>query len=231
MKIVHALLLVCLLLTACSKRDQGATIVDYAGTDFDSLSAAAYEKAAKKLGPILGQDYQAGAGPKLLQSFGSSIFSLWQDGNSLTLDRFTSTGHSVWQVPIDLGLSVTRFAIAPSTDFDQELVLSITCDGKAGQATVLHFVLLDDGPFLVRSTDHEGVLANVVLSQDHPQLVVQAGNVGGTRIEKLAAMVYFARHTAELGKASVRSHLNDMASGNDVWLAQAAAELLTLADQ
>lgn len=234
---MRVILLACLLLllTACQARPDA--VAAHAGTDFATLDRATYLKAAGRLGPALGRPVPAAddlrGGPLWIRAVSAGYQSCWREagtGERAVVQQVGPDGAVAWTAVVGLGEGgrVTSVVVENRAGLGEVLVLR--AEVAASAAAVLYLTTDATGAGLLRAETVEGALANRRVHTDHPALPLRTGDLGGSPVAALAATVHLVTpdHAAERAKPAVRSHLTQLAAGNDPWLAQAAAELLTL---
>ena len=211
-------------------------VVDAADTDFAALESEVYLQQAAALADALGLTAPSdrGTGPREIRAHAGGFLVLWRDaGPALQLLQTDAAGRLRWSAPLRFasGASLAR-AEWKQVDGVDEPVLRVGLDGlPASAASELLFAVAADGPMLIRATTGNGRLANARVDDDHPDLPTVPGAIASDdRVDRLASTVYLAgaERREERSKPGVRSHLQQLAGGTDLWLAQAAAELLTL---
>jgi hypothetical protein len=151
---------------------------------------------------------------------------------TLAIRNITPDGLA-WTRVLELGAGASYgFAtLGKRSGFDLPLLV-LSTEGLAQDAAQRFYIgLAKDRGVLLRVIDGDKSLANGRLSSDHPDLAIDAGDIGSNDPAlQLAATVALsqASQTGERGNARVRSHLNALAGGTDPWLAEAAAEVLSL---
>lgn len=233
--------LVLVLVTACQQRQSDAVIIEAENIDFGALTDEERTRHAERLAPALGVDTPAAgdtrSGPLLIEAVGRPLYSVWlqagAESDALVVQQVAPGSGTVWQqtLPVGAGLPVVGVDLDDGDLLGEPVLTVTTRSSQPAAATVLLFALTGAGPVLVRATTGAGQLANARLHADHPELPVDAGDLtAAARIDRLAATVHLAApdQAAVRGQAGVRSHLEQFATGTDTWLAQAAAELLTL---
>lgn len=233
---------VCLLcLVGCTGRDQADPFATHATTDFATAPDATYVAAAEALSVALGRELSAlpgarGYGPRdilALSDGGHLLVAVepWSEAELVLLARTDARGGVRWQheLPLAAGSVVDG---ARLVDQDGVRLVRLTLS-EAGGVTALYLALSGDGPIVVRA-EAQGALGNARFRQAHPRVPVSPGKLGSDdRIDQLAATVHLAGpgRAGDRGKPVVRGHLEALAGSTDRWLAQAAADLLTMPSQ
>lgn len=247
LRVMRSLLLVAgttftLLSSGCGGARGPAEPVDLAGTygqtDLATLTDEQWAESQAAMAEASGLSLptdpaQRGGGVlAVLYAAGGSLL-VTADGDDLQLALTDGTGSSAWVLPVDLGpgwqfesiMAGTRAAI------DSDLVV-LTVAGGDGPAARLVLAVEANRAMVVRAESADGHLANAGLSTSHPGLALAAGDLseGAGIVDQLAGLVALAQPAAagQRAEAGVRSNLEGLAAGTDLWLVTAAAEVLTL---
>lgn len=226
-----------LLITACAG-PRGTGLAEPVATDYATLDAASYATALRDLqralpeldltGDLEGRQY----GPRrLLAVPGGWLLIARPSDGTLHFARLDAGGRLLgqerWSLPVQLRLAAIE--LTRHEDLDPLVVLRLA--GDELPVSQLIVAPAGRGVVLLRSTDARGELANQHLSAVFDRVPVQRGRLtSADRVERLATTVALAQpdQAAVRAESSTRSHLQALAGGTDLWLAQAAAELLTL---
>ncbi|MDA3962795.1 MAG: hypothetical protein PF961_18575 [Planctomycetota bacterium] len=233
-------LTVLLCAAGCSGRGAGTTtnpFVTYADTDFAATPDEVYAEAAQALSESIGRGLSAlpgarGYGPRdviaVLDGHLLAAVEPWQDAELLVLALSDGAGALRWSqdLPMASGSLITAVALEERNGA-QLLRASLA---EAGGIDALIVALTASGPVVVRA-EAQGAAVNGAFRRLHPQVPTNPGKLGSSdAVQQLAATVYLAGpdQAEARGKAVVRGHLEALAGSTDTWLAQAAADLLTM---
>jgi hypothetical protein len=239
-------LLVGMLACACTTRSgagTGESLRSLVDSDFAAMDVESYRKATRQIARATGQAVPADPdarrwGPRAVLEAGERATVLVEvierapGEELLRLTQVLDGGRVQWRQSLVLGTG-HRF-IAAETLRRERLdspVLALRLQDEGDQPETLFLALRADQPLPLRY-ERAGQLANPELFLLHPELEVIRGRiVGDDAVQRLAATLALSNpaEAKERGKPALRSHLQALATGSpDVWLAQAAAAVLTL---
>lgn len=220
----------------CSSRSAGNPFQAHAGADFAALPAEAYQKACRDLGrplgaPLAGDTEKRAFGPIAVLTVGEQDTVLVASGpeRTLTMAR-ADAGGLRWRLEAALGPAWKPVA-ASLGQRGATPVVTVDLAGRGTEVQRLRYLLQPRGAVLARIEDGAGRLVASRLAVDHPRLVPAKGRIESTDpVEQLSALLTLAAPSAaaERAKPGVISHLEKLAASTDAWVAQAAAEVLTL---
>lgn len=232
-----AVVLFALLVAACTGRGGGgtATLGDYVETDFATAPPELYSEAARDISLIVGRELSDLPGARsygphdvLALPGGHLLVAIEPEEGGESLILALSSGASlVWSEAIPLAEG-TMLKAAGLSQRAGAPVLSVDLAG--GVADVLHLVITGAGPVALRA-EAEGQVVNHAFLAANPAVPTARGRLGGDDLlPQLMATMHLARgdQAGERGQQAVQGHLRALAGSNDTWLAQAAANLLTL---
>ncbi|MFW5859153.1 MAG: hypothetical protein ACOCYP_03950 [Planctomycetota bacterium] len=242
MKRLVFLVLVALLTVggACAPRQpSGSPLLDHIDTDFAALEAPAYRQVARTLAEATGLELDDDAsdrsvGPRQVIDLGDGATALVAvaPGAQLQLARVAADGDVDWRRTASFG---EGFSVGELRAFEHGRpavpMLAVHLRGRGGERQRLVWALTDDDACLVRVDDGRGTLLLTQLEQDHSDLEYPRGALDAEAVPaQLAALVRLAApsRVAERGRPAVLSHLEKLAQSTDLWVAQQAAEVLTL---
>lgn len=233
-----AIVLLAIAVTACSGRRAAApqeAFAAYAETDFAGAPDAVYSEAAHKLSQAIGQGLSdlPGArayGPKdVLPVLAGHLLVAAEPGEDaelLVLALASSDGVAWTQdIPLASGTLIKGSSIA-----EQAGAQLVRIQLAGGVADAIYFGLSPVGPALLRA-EAKGAVVNAAFRAANPQVTTSPGKLGGDDVvAQLAATMHLAGpdQAAARGKPAVTGHLKALAGSTNTWLAQAAADLLTL---
>lgn len=129
------------------------------------------------------------------------------------------------------GYTVASLAAAEHPGLGPAIRVQLTPPAEAAQpVTSLVWAFRPVGPYLVRCEYANGQLADPQLSRHHPALLAGGGDLTATDPAlQLAALVALAQpaRAKDRQEPGINSHLKALANGSDLWLAAAAAGVLT----
>lgn len=228
---------------ACAPRQPaGNPLLDHIDTDFTALDAPAYRQVARTLAEATGLELDADAddrnvGPRQVIDLGNGATALVAvaPGSQLQLARVAADGDVDWRRTAGFGEGFTISELRSFTHGRPSMpMLAVHLRGRGGERQRLVWALSDAAGYLVRVDDGRGTLLLTRLEQDHPDLEYPRGALDADAVPaQLAALVRLSApsRVAERGRPAVLSHLEKLAQSTDLWVAQQAAEVLTLPRQ
>jgi len=232
-----------LFLGGCTTRSSSAGgLRDQVGKDFAGMDADAFRRSSRQIARVVDRELpddpeQRRRGPRAVLRVAEAtallvaVLPAADGGELVLLSQVQDSGRVQWRE--NLALPPGQRLAGVETGSRRSLpvpLLSLQISGEAGGGT-LHLALRHDAALPLRF-EQGGGLANQDFFAVLPGVEVDEGRLSGDDIaDKLAATLYLAHpeRAEQRGKPATRSHLKQLATGSaDIWLAQAAAAVLTL---
>ena len=219
----------------------GGYILEQLGADFSSMDERDYSRASRKLGRLIDIDLDSeegnrAIGPRLVAPGAHGAGTLVavtksETGTALVLAHVDGKGDIRWvkTLPVAQGSLVGTISVAKHEGVNDGLI-RVALSGR--QLDAIYLALQPFGPVVVRA-ERGGAVANRQLGEAQPGMPIMPGSIGASdKTARLAASVYLSKPGVgeERNKPANRTHIEALAGGNDLWLAEAAATLLTLPD-
>ena len=226
-----------LLLASCGGRQATNPLTPYAETNWRAVDSVVYQQALRRMNGVLDQEVP---GDVVTRDIGPQALFATADGGTIIV---ANTAASQSLIALVDGSGAQRFAygmdLAPGSSLQEVSliwldgitvpVLKVTLDGSPSIA-VLYYACTNHAAMLLRAETAQGEIRNLALSGEQPSLATDAGalNEQANRVQQLAATAHISASGKAATDNAVVSHLERLAIGNDIWLAQASADLLTL---
>ena len=230
-------------LAACSPRaSEGNALLDYVEADFAALDAGEYRQALRTLAAatkltLLGDVDDRSRGPLAVMAFGDddesrhAVLVARGERDAMDVAYVDQHGQLRWSEELRLGTGWQIRGVSLGDYQNSPLLVVDLIDDRPGRPLRrLSWALTVRRPVLVRIEDSSGHPLLSRLATDHPQLPVGGRIESDDPIQQLGGLLALAApdQAARRGRAGILSHLQRLAASTDLWVAQMAAEVLTL---
>ena len=207
-------------------------------SDQDLLTFSGEAATAARLGieQALGEKLASNLTPISVYALGKYHLVLSRDMSSASFvqaDLADATG-KVWtrELAFNAEWDLSDISLGSHAEVNHP-VLVITLEAPADvtpAASRFYIAITANDGLLVRALNPQRLIADNLISDQHPELIIDRGNISDDdSAAQLAALVYFAQPGAKDDRSTARvvGHLEDLAGGTNMWLAEGAALVLT----
>ncbi len=238
--------LILIAMAACTPRvGEGNALLDYVDVDFTGLDTNEYRQALRVLTAatkldLHGEVDDRSRGPVAVLAFGGdedddesrhAVLVARGERDAMDVAYVDRHGQLRWSEELRLGTGWQIRGVSLADYQDSPLLVVDLIDDRPGRPLRrLSWALTARRPVLVRIEDASGHPLLSRLATDHPQLPVGGRVESDDPIQQLGGLLALAApdQAARRGRAGVLSHLQRLAASTDLWVAQIAAEVLTL---
>lgn len=227
-------------LAACTARDHHdstAALNELHGEDLSALSGEARDTAYQQITALRGAPLPEDWSAQQIWSVGSHhvlLLSGSESDRTVIAVELISAGDGVrWQRRLDLNAAsqLSKASLGSHSEVSAPVLVLELGGTTQPDVSVLYISIGSRQGSLVRATDAERRIRHRHLGSAHPYLEVDRGDLGSRDSSaQLAALIALAQPGSQelRHRSGVRSQLDAMAGSTNMWLAEAAALVLTL---
>lgn len=215
---------------------QATAMSDLVGSDLITLNEESASAARLGIDQARGVALADNLSPLVVYELGKHHLVLSQDSGSTTnlqADLIGETGLT-WtrELTFNGDWDLSDFSLGSHAEVNHPvLLINLKAPADVRPAATRFYIAItaNDG-LLVRALNPGRLIADNLISEQHPKLIIDRGNISDDdSAAQLAALVYFAQPGAKDDRSTARviGHLEDLAGGTNLWLAEGAALVLT----